>query len=138
LAHKRQWTPHAAGIFSRILLHQIRGNARYERRLLPRVAPLNLISHDRGWRLIVASAREAKSAQLPIPNLPIGALTQEFYDFDLRLFEPLLHDELHLPQHERCEFIDWHECRKRLRTDYDRAVPSLRPLMNLLELEQKN
>ena len=110
----------------------------YARRLLPRVAPLNLISHDRGWRLIVASAREAKSAQLPIPNLPIGALTQEFYDFDLRLFEPLLHDELHLPQRERCEFIDWHECRKRLRTDYDRAVPSLRPLMNLLQLEQKN
>lgn len=69
----------------------------YERRLLPRVAPLNFISHDRGWRLIVASAREAKSAQLPIPNLPVGALTQEFYDFDLRLFEPLLHDELHPP-----------------------------------------
>jgi hypothetical protein len=110
----------------------------YERRLLPRIAPLNLISHDRGWRLIVASAREAKSAQLPIPNLPIGALTQEFYDWDLRLIEPLLHDELHLPQRERCEFVDWHECRTRLRTDYDRALPSLRPLMNLLQLEENN
>ena len=110
----------------------------YERRLSPRVTPLNCISHGRAWRLIVASAREAKSAQLRIPNLPMGALTQEFYDFDLKLFEPLLHDELHLPPRERCEFVDWRECRTALRANYDRAVPSLRPLRDLLRLEEKN
>ena len=110
----------------------------YERRLAARITPLNCISHDRAWRLIVASAREARSAQLRIPNLPMGALTQEFYDFDLKLFEPLLHDELHLPPGERCEFGDWRECRTRLRANYDRAVPSLRPLMDLLRLEDKN
>ena len=110
----------------------------YERRLAARITPLNCISHDRAWHLIVASAREARSAQLRIPNLPMGALTQEFYDFDLKLFEPLLHDELHLPPGERCEFGDWRECRTRLRANYDRAVPSLRPLMDLLRLEDKN
>jgi hypothetical protein len=110
----------------------------YERRLSPRVTPLNCISHDRAWRLIVTSAREAKAAQLRIPNIPMGALTQEFYDFDLKLFEPLLHDELQLPRREHCEFVDWRECRTRLRANYDRAVPSLRPLMDLLRLEEKN
>ena len=110
----------------------------YERRLSPRVTPLNCISHDHAWQLIVTSAHEAKSAQLRIPNLPMGALTQEFYDFDLKLFEPLLHDELQLPRRERCEFVDWRDCRTTMRANYDRAVPSLRPLIDLLRLEEKN
>jgi hypothetical protein len=109
---------------------------RYEKTISPRVTPLNSISHDRAWRLLVSAAREARSAKLRIPNLPIGALTQEFYDFDLKLYEPLLHDELHLPANERCEFIDWRDCRTTLRVDYERAVPSLRPLIGILHLEE--
>ena len=50
-------------------------------------------------------------AKLPIPNIPLASLAQEFHQYDLRLFEPLLHDELKLPAPERCEFVEWPECR---------------------------
>jgi hypothetical protein len=92
----------------------------------------NMVSHDKAWQSIMAVARECQAAGLPIPNVPMGKLTQEFYDWDLRLFEPLLRDELKLT--EPCRFADWAECRGVNRAQYDAATPSLRRLIALLGL----
>ncbi|MCA1658202.1 MAG: hypothetical protein LC627_02765, partial [Verrucomicrobiaceae bacterium] len=107
-------------------------NRHHATQVYPAISPGNMISHDKAWQLIMAVARECQAAGLPIPNVPLGSLTQEFYDWDLRTFEPLLRDQL--KSTEPCRFADWAECRGVNRAQYDAAAPSLRRLIALLGL----
>ena len=51
----------------------------------------------------------------------------------LSYFEPVLHDSVHLPAQERCQFVAWAQSRVGPeRSKYDNAVPSLRRVVKLL------
>jgi hypothetical protein len=122
----------AAGFFAGLSCVALAANRHHATQIYPAISPGNMISHEKAWQSIVAVARECQAAGIPIPNVPMGRLTQEFYDWDLRLFEPLLRDELKLK--EQCRFADWAECRGVKRAQYDAAAPSLRRLTELLGL----
>ena len=65
-------------------------------------------------------------AQLPVPNIPLGVLTQGWMDADMRVMEPLIRRDLRLAPEEKMEMIGWEEYtaqRERYAT-----VPSLRLL----------
>ncbi len=96
----------------------------------PYLDPLSRVSHYSVWRLIVATAQECRAAGLPLPNVPLADVTREFYDWDARMFEPLLRRELHLGSREQVAILSWDEYLASDRTKYS-AVASLR------ELEQK-
>jgi hypothetical protein len=123
----------AAVFFAGVTCVALAANRQHARQVYPAIYPVNMVSHEKAWQLIMAVARECQAAGLPIPNVPMGKLTQEFYDFDLRSFEPLLRDQLKLT--EPCRFADWTECRGANRAQYDAAAPSLRRLIALLGLE---
>jgi hypothetical protein len=102
----------------------------------PYVAPFTRISHTSAWGLIVATARECRAAQLPIPNVPLGALTQEFGDWDPRMFEPILRRELRLEPSDPIEIIAWEKYLHGERDRYRKSVPSLQLLEEKLYLKE--
>jgi hypothetical protein len=110
-------------------------NQQYVARVWPTVDPRTTISHAKAWSLLVETAREARSAGLSVPNVPMGALTMEFYTWDLELFEPLLRYELRLPPDEKIAFASWDVFAAGIPEEYAVSVPSLRPLVELLNLE---
>lgn len=98
------------------------------------VEPLSRISHASAWGLLLATVRECRAAQVPVPNLPLGALTREFSDANANSFEPLLRHDLQLRPEEKIDMIPWEEYLARDRERY-RSVPSLRLLEQKLELQ---
>lgn len=125
----------AASLFLLVAVCMFLTNYEYRVHLYPKQFPRNQISHGEAWKLIKATAQECRAAQLPIPNIPLTSLAQEFHQYDLRLFEPLLHDELNLPASERCKFVEWQECRGPARPRYEQAAPSLNKVIAMLNLE---
>jgi hypothetical protein len=111
----------------------ITGNLQHAANVYPKLSPKSMISHAVAWKSIVAMARECRSANLAIPNVPIGALTQEFGDWDLKLFEPLLRADLQVPPSTSLQFVAWNE----LTNEYYRDVPSLVKVERTLKLEAK-
>ena len=97
------------------------------------VAPLGRISHQSAWGLLLATVRECRAAQLPVPNFPLAALTQEFRESDTRSFEPLLRRDLQLKPEEKIGMISWAEYRAGPRERY-RSLPSLPLLEKKLNL----
>jgi hypothetical protein len=110
-------------------------NQHYAATVWPALDPRRTISHERAWNLLAETAREARAAGLSVPNVPMGALTKEFPDWDLKLFEPLLHSELRLPPGEKIAFASWDIFAAGIPEEYAVSVPSLRPLVELLKLE---
>jgi hypothetical protein len=109
-------------------------NQHYAAIVRPALEPRSTISHERAWNLVVETAREARAAGLSVPNIPMRALTKEF-DWDLKLFEPLLHSGLRLPPGEQIAFASWDVFAAGIPEEYAVSVPSLRPLVELLNLE---
>ena len=103
--------------------------------IYPKAAPRARISHDRAWRSIVAMARECQNAGLAIPNVPLGQLTQEFGDWDLKLFEPLLRADLKLPPETKLELVPWNDLANAAADNYSRQVPSLAAVKKRLRLD---
>lgn len=64
----------------------------------------------------------------------MGALTQEFYDWDLKLFEPLLRYSLHLAPEQKIEFEAWQKVRGTELKKYEAVAPSLTRVISLLKL----
>lgn len=112
----------------------ILGQFQYAAHVYPKTMPLSMIAHDQAWRSVVAMARECRHADLAIPNVPLGALTQDFYDWDLKLFEPLLRADLELPSGTSLQLRSWDG----LPNEYYRDVPSLAQVKKRLLLEAKN
>jgi hypothetical protein len=126
----------AAIFFAGLFFGALATNRHHATQVYPAVYPMNMVNHEKAWQSIVAVAQESRAAGFPIPNVPMGSLTQEFYDWDLRTFEPLLRDQLKLNPGENCRFADWAECRGVSRARYDAAAPSLRRLIQILGLNE--
>ena len=117
-----------------LLLSAITGNAQFRRNLYPSLEPKSVISHARAWQSIVAMASQCQKAGLPIPNVPLGALTQEFADWDLKLFEPLLRSDLNVAADTSLEFIPWQQISGEPPEQYAKNVPALRDVRENLKL----
>jgi hypothetical protein len=114
----------------------IAGNLHYAAHVYPKLYPQATISHADAWRAIVAMARECRSANLLIPNVPLGALTQEFYDWDLKRFEPLLRADLRVPRDALLQFTARPGLTDEIPDEYKRSVPSLGEVRKRLYLEK--
>lgn len=64
------------------------------------------INHNYAWRLLRTTARACRAADLPMPNLPLKALTEEF-DGDVESFLPLLRHDLALAPEAKLELVAW-------------------------------
>lgn len=117
-----------------LLFGAIAGNAQFRRNVYPKVEPKSVVSHARAWQSIVAMAVQCEKARLAIPNAPLGVLTQEFADWDLRLFEPLLRSELKIRTESPLEFIPWERVSTEVPEEYARKVPALRDVKQNLTL----
>ena len=119
-------------------IYAIVGNLQFAANVYPRVEPKSMISHERAWQAIVAMARECRNANLAIPDVPLGILSQEFYDWDLKLFEPLLRADLSIPEGTALQIVPWTAFASESPDEYRRQVPSLTEVRNRLQLETKN
>lgn len=117
--------------------YAIVGNLQYAANIYPKVNPRSMISHSNAWKSVVAMARECQRAHLAIPNVPLGVLTQEFDDWDLKVFEPLLRADLKAPPETTLSFIAWPRLTNQLPNEYDRDVPSLGEVRKRLHLETR-
>jgi hypothetical protein len=127
----------AVGVSFAVGVAALLAQTEYQASAYPLLAPLSRIEHSVAWKLIVDTARECRSAQLPIPNVPLGALTQEFADLDARMFEPLLRQELHLAAGENIEIVPWDQYLAADRKRYQAAVPSLAALEQKLGVAER-
>lgn len=91
------------------------------------VAPLARISHASAWGLLLATVRECRAAQLPVPSVPLGVLTHGFSEADTKSFESLWRHDLQLKPEEKIEMISWEQYLAGDRERYG-SVPSLRLL----------
>ena len=114
------------------------GNLNFAANGYPKAFSKSMISHKRAWQSVVAMARECRSADLAIPDVPLGTLTQEFYDWDLKLFEPLLRADLNLPEGTSLNMTPWTAFVGESPEEYRRQVPSLAKVRTRLQLETKN
>ena len=123
-----------AVVSSLFALGAIVGHHSYQSHVLAKAAPLHGASHIQVWRNLVQIAREARAANLPIPNIPLESLS--YFPFvDFKFLEPLLHDELRLPPNEHDSFLDWKECREHRLAEYLTKCPTLLPTAQLLDLD---
>lgn len=99
------------------------------------IAPRPSISHTKAWKQILETVRDCRATKLPMPDLPVDALTQEFLPSNLSSFEPILRHDLKLESGE-IKFIPWEEY---LASDAERyqKVPRLERLRRLLQLDKK-
>jgi hypothetical protein len=112
----------------------ILGNFQFAANIRPKLQPTAMISHEQAWRSIVTMARECQDAGLAIPNIPLGELTQEFHDWDLKLFEPLLRADLKTPPETTLQIEPWPGFANASPEDYSRKVPSLAEVRKQLKL----
>jgi len=128
--------PGARGVFvnAALGLGAVAGHLYFAARIYPNVAPQAMISHDRAWRSIVTMARECQSAGLAIPDLPMGELTQEFFDWDLKLFEPLLRSDLKVSTD--LPIAPWSDFANRSPDEYSKKVPALAEVRRRLRLDE--
>lgn len=117
-----------------LVLSAITGNAQFRRYLYPSLEPKSVISHARAWQSIVTMTRQCQKAGLSIPNVPLGALTQEFADWDLKLFEPLLRADLNVAAETSLEFVPWQQISAEPSEQYAKNVPALREVKENLKL----
>jgi hypothetical protein len=98
------------------------------------VAPLARISHAHAWKLLLATVRECRAAGLPVPEVPLDSLTQEFTSAETGSLEPLWRHDLRLNPDEKIDRISWEQYLAGDRERYRRLVPSLLLLERKLEL----
>jgi hypothetical protein len=132
--HRLVFVAVISGLFA---VGAIVGHRSYESHVRARTAPLHGASHIQVWRDLVQIAREARAANLPIPNIPLASLSGFSY-VDFKYLEPLLHDELGLPPNEHDTFLDWKECREGRLAEYLAKCPTLLPTAQLLDLDLPN
>jgi hypothetical protein len=108
----------------------------FARYVYPKFQPFAQISHNHAWSLIKGMSREARAAGLPVPNVIMNDLTQEFHGWDLKLFEPVLRHDLNLAPEQRIEFVDIGEALGSRNGEYARSVPSLAELSKTMRVRQ--
>jgi hypothetical protein len=113
----------------------VAGHLHFAAHIYPKVAPRAMISHERAWRSIVTMAGECQRAGLAIPNLPLGELTQEFGDWDLKRFEPLLRADLRISPEANLPVAPWSDFANGSPNEYSRKVPALAQVRKWLNLD---
>lgn len=98
------------------------------------VEPLSRISHRDAWQGLLATVRECRAAHLPVPKIPLGTLTQGFFEADAESLECLWREDLKLKPQEKIEMISWEQYLAGDRGRYRNRVPSLHLLEQKLEL----
>jgi hypothetical protein len=114
----------------------VAGHLYFAARIFPNLAPRAMISHDRAWRSIIAMARECQSAGLAVPNVPLGELTQEFANWDLKLFEPLLRSDLKMSPETNLSMAPWSEFENGSPDEYARKVPAIADVRRRMRLDE--
>jgi hypothetical protein len=122
-------------LFCAMALAAFAAQVDYRWNTFPYVSSFARISHSSAWRLIVATVQECRAAQLPVPNVPLGSLTQEFSDWDPKMFEPVVRRQLGLRPEEQIEMITWEQYLRGGRDRYRDRVPSLQLLEQKLYLQ---
>jgi hypothetical protein len=122
-------------LFCAMALAAFAAQVDYRWNTFPYFSSFARISHSSAWRLIVATVQECRAAKLPVPNVPLGSLTQEFSDWDPKMFEPLVRRELGLGPEEQIEIITWEQYLQGGRDRYRDRVPSLQLLEQKLYLQ---
>ncbi len=110
------------------------GQRQFARHSYKQVQPDAAISHDHAWSLVLAMAAQERAAGLAVPNVPLGHLTHEFYDWDTKLFEPLPRHELHLSSQKRITFIEMQKALSVRSAEYESKVPAFAQLRGILKL----
>ncbi|HVF72057.1 MAG TPA: hypothetical protein VM940_10670, partial [Chthoniobacterales bacterium] len=106
----------------------------YRRHIYAKAEPLAIISHQIAWQSVLAMARQCRDAGLPIPDVPLDMLTQDFPGWDLKLFEPLLRAELGMPNGPALQFADWKDFAGQAPEEYSRQVSALQDVRRNLRL----
>lgn len=101
----------------------------------PYVDPGARVAHHSTWRLIVATVRECRAAGLPVPNVPLGAVTREFADWDAQMFLPVVRRELRLGPNAQLATVPWENYLSGDRSAYAK-VPSLKQLERRLGITE--
>jgi hypothetical protein len=132
----RRWPRASAPLFAGFTLAAVAAQIDFQSSAHKYVRPLSAISHASPWKLILATVQECRAARLPVPNVPLGTLTQEFHDIDPRMFETLVRRDLRLSRDEQIELIPWEEYLAG-REQWSAAVPSLPLLERKLRLNRE-
>ena len=101
-----------------------------------KLPPQATISHDGAWALLLEMVRECRAQNLPVPDVPLGALAQEFADVSLRRVEPLVRHDLQIPAGDAIEILPWPDYVGGDQQRY-RAVQALKRLQRKLGLLPK-
>jgi hypothetical protein len=104
LARSRRITTVAC---SAVVIAAVIAQLEFQRTPMRSVMPATRVSHYSAWRLVLATARQCRAAGLPMPNLPLGALTMEFADENIESFLPLLRHDLALRPDDKLDLIAW-------------------------------
>ena len=131
------WLPVLPGVILNLAVGAcaVAAHLQFVAHIYPKAAGGAMISHERAWHSIVAMARECQQAGLAVPNVPLGQLTQEFADWDVKLFEPLLRSDLKLAPETTLELIAWSDVTNAPADKYSRQVPSLAKVRKQLHLD---
>jgi hypothetical protein len=116
-----------------LFLSAIIGNAQFEKNVYPKLEPKSVVSHARAWQSVVAMASQCQKAGLPIPDVPLGVLTQEFNDWDLKRFEPLLRSDLQAAPDASLDFTSWDGVSGEPPKQYTKNIPALRQVREFLK-----
>ena len=114
-----------------IVIAAMIANLEFQRTAMQNVMPTTRISHRAAWHLVLEVARQSRAANLPVPNLQLAAITEEFNNMDVESFLPLIGQELGLRADEKLRLIDSAVADEDERY---RAVPSLKKLERMLNL----
>jgi hypothetical protein len=123
----------ATVIFALMALASVVAQIEFQSTAYKHVARHSNISHASAWRLILDTARECRAAGLPLPNVPLDVLTQEFDKSSISTFDGLLRRSLGLAPAEPLHTIAWEQHRADGVEAYHN-IPSLRLLERKLLL----
>lgn len=121
-------------VYGSLTVAAIAGNLHFASHGYRQLAPQATISHARAWDAIVAMTRECRNARLPVPAVPMGTLTHDFADWDLRHFEPLLRADLQLGSDAKLPMVRWDEFATTTPETYARVAPSVAAVRKQLRL----
>jgi hypothetical protein len=125
----------ASVVFVLLAVTALLGSREFSAGYYKQMYSVGSVSQGKAWRAMVTLAKQCRAANLPVPNVPMAALTFEFRDWDLKLYAPLLRYSLGLPRDAKIEFEQWEKVCGPERARYESAAPALRQVIALLHLQ---
>lgn len=130
VAGTRQVWPRVRTVAAGLLVLAVAlGQIEYSRHIYSKILPLSIISHEAAWRSVVIMSRQCRDAALPIPNVPLERLAQDFPGWDLKNLAPLLRAELGVTDGVPLQFTDWNQFSANVPQEYGQHVPAIRDVV---------